>query len=131
VTPEIARIGPRQAGLACADRDIGVAPLVNAYGGYRLAHLWRAVVRLDRLVSPNCRALDIGLKAAYDLTRNVSIEGGYRMLEGGADNDSVCNFAWFGYAMGGGVLPILTPSAAPQREPACERPSVLTAGRRR
>ena len=54
---------------------------------------------MDGLASPQGRALDLGLLARYDINDAWYLAGGYRTLEGGADNDSVYNFAWFNYAV--------------------------------
>jgi hypothetical protein len=96
-----ATIELRQGGVQSSDSNTGLVPLFNAYGEYRFADRWRAIFDFDGLVGPNGRAFDIGLKVGYDLTRNLSLEGGYRMLEGGVDNDDVYNFAWFNYAVVG------------------------------
>lgn len=61
--------------------NVGVVPLFNAYGEYRLSERWRAIFDFDGLVGPSGRAFDIGVKAAYGLTRDLSIEGGYRSNE--------------------------------------------------
>jgi opacity protein-like surface antigen len=96
-----ATIELRQGGVQSSDSNTGLVPLFNAYGEYRFADRWRAIFDFDGLVGPNGRAFDIGLKVGYDLTRNLSLEGGYRMLEGGVDNDDVYNFARFNYAVVG------------------------------
>lgn len=96
-----AQIELRQGSVASADSNVGVVPLLNAYGEYRLSGRWRAILDFDGLVGPSGRAFDIGLKAAYVLTRDLTIEAGYRMLEGGVDNDKVYNFALFNYGLVG------------------------------
>jgi hypothetical protein len=40
----------------------------------------------------------VALKLRYDLSKNWTLSGGYRMLEGGADTDDVYTFAWLHYA---------------------------------
>jgi hypothetical protein len=96
-----AAIELRQGGVQSSDSNTGLVPLFHAYGEYRFADRWRGILDFDGLVGPNGRAFDIGLKVGYDLTRRLTLEGGYRMLEGGADNDDVYNFAWFNYAVVG------------------------------
>jgi len=44
------------------------------------------------------RAFDVALKVGYDLTESWTAFAGYRMLEGGSDNDDVYTFAWLHYA---------------------------------
>lgn len=94
-----AKIELRQGGLSASDSNVGFVPLLNVYGEYRLVDRWRATLDFDGLVGPNGRAFDIGVKVAYDVTPRWSLEGGYRVLEGGADNNNVYNFAMFNYAI--------------------------------
>jgi len=92
-----AEIRLSQGAVTASDTDVGVVPLLNLYGEYRPAKAWTLVFDLDGLASPQGRALDLGLLARYDLSSAWYLAGGYRTLEGGADNDSVYSFAWFHY----------------------------------
>ena len=94
-----AEIRLQQGAVSAVDEDTGVVPLLNLYGEYSLANAWAFIFDFDGLASPNGRALDLGLLARYDLSDAWYLAGGYRTLEGGADNDSVYNFAWFHYAV--------------------------------
>ena len=94
-----AEITLKQAGTSASDSNTGFVPLLNLYGEYRPADRWNLILDFDGLASPQGRALDIGLIARYDLSRQWFVGGGYRMLEGGADNDEVYNFAWFNYLL--------------------------------
>lgn len=94
-----AEIALEQGDTAARDSNVGFVPLVNLYGDYRFAGKWRFIVDFDGLAGPQGRAVDLGLKVQYDVSRNWYVSGGYRTLEGGADNDSVYNFAWFNYAV--------------------------------
>jgi hypothetical protein len=51
------------------------------------------------MVAPQGRAFDVGLKAGYDFNGALSVTAGYRILDGGADNDTVYNFARFDQAV--------------------------------
>lgn len=94
-----AEIGLSQDGRSASDSNVGFVPLLNVYGDRRFATKWRFVIDFDGLVGPQGRALDLGLKVYYDLGPHGYVGGGYRALEGGADNDEVYNFAWFNYAV--------------------------------
>lgn len=94
-----AEIALRQDGVSASDSNVGFVPLLNLYGDLRLATNWRLIVDFDGLVAPQGRALDLGLKVYYDFSPNWYVGAGYRVLEGGVDNDDVYNFAWFNYAM--------------------------------
>jgi hypothetical protein len=94
-----AEITLKQAGKSATDSNTGVVPLLNLYGEYQLADRWNFIFDFDGLASPQGRAIDLGLIARYDISRQWYVGGGYRMLEGGADNSEVYNFAWFNYLL--------------------------------
>jgi len=93
-----AEISLKQENKFAKDSNVGIVPLLNLYGEYQLAKHWRFIVDFDGLASPQGRAFDLGLIARYDVVEQWYLAGGYRTLEGGADNDEVYNFAWFNYA---------------------------------
>jgi hypothetical protein len=96
-----ARIGLTNPQLSSAKANVGFVPLL--YGGVR----WQATERLaldleaEGLAAPQGRAGDVALRGEWALSRRVSLSAGVRLLEGGADNDEVYNFATFVYAIGG------------------------------
>jgi hypothetical protein len=85
----------RQGATRARDTDIGVVPLLQAAAEWRVAPRWTLLAEVDALAAPQGRAVDLALRAAYDLSERWQITGGLRMLEGGADNDSVYSFGWF------------------------------------
>lgn len=90
-----AEITLKQADKFSSDSDRGIVPLLNFYGEYHLLDRWNFIINFDGLASPRRRALDLGLVARYDVSRQWFVGGSYRMLEGGADNSEVYNFSWF------------------------------------
>lgn len=90
-----AKIELEQGATTASDSDVGVVPLVNFAAEYYPAERWRVLGELDGLASGQGRAFDIAVKGYYDVTDWCSLGLGYRTIEGGADNDSVYNFAWF------------------------------------
>jgi hypothetical protein len=94
-----AEISLSQPGVSASDSNVGVVPLLNLYGDYAFTDRWHLIIDFDGLASPQGRALDLGLKAYYDLGNQWMLGGGVRILEGGADNDEVYNFAQFNYAL--------------------------------
>jgi hypothetical protein len=94
-----AEITLKQDGKFASDSDTGLVPLLYLFGEYQLTDRWRFILDFDGLASPQGRAADLGLFAHYDITRQWYAGGGYRLLEGGADNDEVYNFAWFNYLL--------------------------------
>jgi hypothetical protein len=55
----------------------------------------------DALGAPQGRAEDVLLAGTYSLSDHILLRIGYRILEGGADNDEVYNFALIHYASAG------------------------------
>ncbi len=94
-----AEVSLRQGNTQARDSNIGFVPLLHAYGEYRFAERWRGILDFDGLIGPGGRAVDMALKLGYDVTKNLTLEGGYRMLEGGVDRDEVYSFALFHYAV--------------------------------
>ncbi|MFO8023092.1 MAG: hypothetical protein R6U65_11540 [Perlabentimonas sp.] len=100
-----ANIGIRgNSGLESVKTDLGVVPLVNFW-----VH-WHATDRLgllldgDALAAPQGRAEDVLAAITYKATDSFSFKAGYRILEGGADNDSVYTFSLFHYGLVGVII---------------------------
>jgi hypothetical protein len=94
-----AEIALSQNGETESSSNVGFVPLLNLVGSYKLTNYWKLVVDFDGLASTQGRAFDLGLFAQYDIATHWTLSGGYRTLEGGADNDRVFNFAWINYAV--------------------------------
>ena len=96
-----ASIALSSSGLSSKKDNVGFVPIIN----FRL--LWQVHDKVgllldgDALAAPQGRAEDISLAATYAFSDNLRIRAGYRILEGGADNDEVYNFALFHYALAG------------------------------
>jgi hypothetical protein len=84
--------------------DLGFVPLLS-FSAVWLAHPWlHLVLDGDALAAPQGRAEDVLLAAVVPLNDHVSLKAGYRVLEGGADNDKVYTFSLFHYAVAGVVM---------------------------
>jgi len=94
-----AKIELQQAGASSKDTDVGFVPLLYLAADWRPASRWHFLFDFDGLAGGPGRAFDVALKLGYDLDGRWSITGGYRTLEGGADVESVYNFAWFHYGV--------------------------------
>lgn len=90
-----AEIRLTQGGLVRRDSDVGFVPLLHASFDWRIAPRVTLMGEIDALGASQGRAIDIGLRAAYDLDRNWQVTGGWRFLDGGVDNSDVFNFARF------------------------------------
>jgi len=93
-----ARIALASAGLESEKTNVGFVPIIN----FRL--LWEPYEKFgillegDALAAPQGRAEDVLIAATYRVSNRLGLKAGYRLLEGGADNDEVYNFALFNYA---------------------------------
>lgn len=84
--------------------DLGFVPLINFYGYWNFYGPLSLQFEGDALVGPQGRAEDIFLGLRYSLVENLDLKLGYRVLEGGADNDEVYNFSWINYAAAGLII---------------------------
>lgn len=85
-----------QGGLSESKTNIGFVPLLNLRGSRSLGNDWAFRFDMDGLAAPQGRAIDIALLFERKISHTpLTAFGGYRTVEGGADNDEVYNFAWF------------------------------------
>lgn len=78
--------------------NVGFVPIINFRYNRYLGKNWFLLVEGDALAAPQGRAEDIYAGVKYKLNDWFKLKAGYRLLEGGADNDEVYNFALFNYA---------------------------------
>ena len=81
--------------------DLGVVPLLGFDARLPLGGAFTAQLAGDALAAPQGRAEDVRLALLCQLAPHRSAFVGYRVLEGGADNDEVYTFALFHYAVAG------------------------------
>ncbi len=93
-----AEVRLKQGGLVSSKKNTGFVPLLNFQALRALGENWNFRFDLDGLAAPQGRAFDAALFIEYKIQKHYSILAGYRMVEGGADNDEVYNFAWLHYA---------------------------------
>lgn len=83
-----------QGALTQSKTNVGFVPLLNFQAEYDFGDGFRARLDFDGLAAPQGRAFDVGLFLDRTINDAYSIFGGYRTVEGGADNSEVYNFAW-------------------------------------
>jgi hypothetical protein len=88
-----------QASNEASYDNVGFVPLLYLAGEWKITERWSAVLDADALAAPQGRAEDVALKVGYRIGSGWSAAAGYRMVEGGADNDEVYTFAWLHYAV--------------------------------
>ena len=78
--------------------DFGFVPLINFKLLVRLNDQFGLLLVGDALAAPHGRAEDVLAALTYSISKKVDIKAGYRILEGGADNDEVYTFSLINYA---------------------------------
>jgi len=82
--------------------NTGFVPLLNVHVAWRPGNgAFGMMLDADALAAPQGRAEDVLLAATWAFRQGLELRVGYRMVEGGADNDEVYSFAWFHYIVAG------------------------------
>jgi hypothetical protein len=109
-----ARIGLSSNGLTAEKTNVGFVPIIN----FRLFKSINDKIGLlldgDALAAKQGRAEDVLIAVTYTLSDKLGIRAGYRILEGGADNAEVYNFALFNYASFGISYTFITKTTSNQ-----------------
>lgn len=93
-----AKISLSSPNLYSEKTNVGFVPIINFRLLCKIDEKFGLIMDGDALAAPQGRAEDILIAATYKFSDNFGIRAGYRILEGGADNDEVYNFALFHYA---------------------------------
>jgi hypothetical protein len=78
-------------------KDTGFVPIINFLLSHNLSPDFELVLDGEALFSPYGRAADVLFSLNYLLNDRFTLYGGYRILEGGSDNDEVYTFALINY----------------------------------
>lgn len=78
--------------------NTGLVPLINFALNWDFINGFSLIFEGDALAAPQGRAEDVFLGMGYRINPNMTLKGGYRVLEGGADVDEVYTFAMLHYA---------------------------------
>jgi hypothetical protein len=93
-----AKIAMASSGLESEKVNVGFVPIINFRLFWKPYEKFGILLEGDALAAPQGRAEDVLIAATYRLSDRIALKAGYRLLEGGADNDEVYNFALFNYA---------------------------------
>jgi len=92
-------------GTSTAEKsNTGFVPLIHFRVSWFFAGPWGLLVEGDALAAPQGRAEDVLAAPQYRIGDTVTVKAGYRMLEGGSDNDEVYTFSMFHYALAGVII---------------------------
>jgi hypothetical protein len=93
-----ARIALSSPGVTAEKINIGFVPIINFRLLWNIDSKFGLLLDGDALAAPQGRAEDVLFAVTYILSDRFNIRAGYRILEGGADNDEVYTFSLFHYA---------------------------------
>lgn len=93
-----AEIALTSQNLASSKKNVGFVPIINFRLHWKLNNKIGVLLDGDALAAPQGRAEDVLLAGTYQISDQFMVRCGYRILEGGADNDEVYNFTLFHYA---------------------------------
>lgn len=79
--------------------NVGFVPIINFRINWNMSDKFGLLLDGDALAAPQGRAEDVLAALTYKINDNYSLKAGYRILEGGADNDEVYTFSLFHYAV--------------------------------
>ena len=85
-------------------KNTGFVPIVNFRLAWRPAERFTALLEGDALAAPQGRAEDVFWGAVWKPGKRIGYKAGYRLLEGGADNDEVYTFSLFRSAALGAII---------------------------
>ena len=99
-----AKIGLKRNNLESTKENFGFVPLINFRCFLKATNQLGFLLSGDALAAPQGRAEDILAAITYGKSDKFRIKLGYRILEGGADNDEVYTFSFINYVVFGVIL---------------------------
>jgi len=98
-----AAIGLASGSLSAEKTNVGFVPILNFRFCWRASSKVRFLFEGDALAAPQGRAEDVFAGVLFAVHERIQLKAGYRLLEGGADNEKVYNFALLHYGVAGFV----------------------------
>jgi hypothetical protein len=99
-----AKIAVKSDAIESVKKNVGFVPIIH----FRLLWKWTShfafLLDGDALAAPQGRAEDVLAALILHASDRIDLKAGYRILEGGADNDEVYTFSLFHYASIGAVF---------------------------
>lgn len=85
-------------------KNLGFVPLLSFNYTHKTTDKLNLIIDGEALVAPQGRAEDVFFGATYAVNPHMSLKAGYRILEGGADNEKLYTFSLFNYITAGVIL---------------------------
>jgi hypothetical protein len=99
-----AKIAVNGNGIESEKSNVGFVPIINFRLLWKFNQKFAFLLDGDALAAPQGRAEDILAALTLKASDRLDLKLGYRILEGGADNDKVYNFALINYASIGTII---------------------------
>lgn len=96
-----ARIAITSQGVTAEKANVGFVPIINFRLFWTPAEKLGLIFEGDALAAKQGRAIDVLLAGTYSVSNKITLKAGYRILEGGADNEEVYGFALLHYITAG------------------------------
>jgi len=99
-----AKIAVKGGGLESEKTNVGFVPILHFRLLWKYSEQFAFLLDGDALAAPQGRAEDVFAGFVYRASDKIDVKAGYRIVEGGADNDEVYNFALINYASIGAIF---------------------------
>jgi hypothetical protein len=99
-----AEISVRGNSIESKKTNVGFVPILHFRLLWNFHNQFSLLLDGDALAAPQGRAEDVLAALTYQISDQTKLKLGYRILEGGADNDVVYNFALLNYASVGVIM---------------------------
>ncbi len=99
-----AKIAVKGDGLESEKTNVGFVPLIHFRLLWNITNKFAFLLDGDALAAPQGRAEDVLAALIIKASDKIDLKAGYRILEGGADNDKVYNFTQINYASVGAIF---------------------------
>lgn len=99
-----AKIAVESGSLASEKTNVGFVPILHFRLHWHVTEKLALLIDGDALAAPQGRAEDVLAALTFGITEQLNLKLGYRILEGGANNDEVYNFTLVNYASLGVIL---------------------------
>ena len=99
-----AKIAVKGNGLLSEKTNVGFVPIIHFRLLWKFSEDFSLLVDGDALAAPQGRAEDVLAALLFKASDTIDLKAGYRILEGGADNDTVYNFTLINYASIGALF---------------------------
>jgi hypothetical protein len=99
-----AKIAIKGDALESEKKNVGFVPIIAFRLLWKITNNFAFLLDGDALAAPQGRAEDVLTALIFKASNRIDLKAGYRILEGGADNDEVYTYALINYASIGAIF---------------------------